>query len=415
MLCVRSLAVLISAVLIAVLLRPVLSGYYAGNPSGNPLSNLFIASKITSEDARYHYLLGLLHQKHGGEGSLEETIASYHSSLQRDPTRAFTWLALSKAHEAQDSKTLAEYAVRKAVAVDRANPRIIWEAGMFYLTEGQAQEAAPYFKRYLRLVPAEQESIYTMIHAAGIPSAYVLENMLPREYRFYNHYFRFLVAYKQSAELLEVWEARDSWHPADADYLTYCDFLVETGRVHEAQDVWAEFVRGNYQKGAAPDSSDLIFNGGFEYRIQGGGFDWKIGNADGVEILVDNEMKKSGRSSLTALFSGKTNPGIYVAQQPVAVKANQRYRVSCQIRTDRLTTRNGVLLEVVDQARSSLSARSEAVTGTNDWRGLELEFTAPAACSLVRIGIKREYSEKFDSKISGAVWLDDFNMTELKN
>jgi tetratricopeptide (TPR) repeat protein len=413
--CLRSFALLLSAVLIAVLLRPVVSGYYATRSSGNPLSNVLKASKITDEDARYHYLLGLLYQKRNDDDHLSEATDSYQRSLERDPTRAFTWLALSKTHKGHGEQKWAQYAVQKAVSVDRANPKITWEAGMLYLTEGQPQEAAPYFKKYLALVPAEQEEIYTMFHALGTRPAFMLGQVLPEEYPFYNRYFRFLVAYKQHAALGEAWERRKLWRPAHADYLAYCDFLIETGRVPEAQGVWSELVPHICPSNNVLDLSNMIFNGDFESPLQNGCFDWRIGNADGVLIFADKDIKKSGRSSLAVRFSGKTNPGIYVAKQVVAVRQKQRYRVSGQVRTDRLTTQNGVLLEVLGQDCPSLAIRSEVVTGTNDWRLLDLEFTTPAACSLIYIGVKREHSEKFDNKISGDVWLDEFKMTEVND
>ena len=397
------------------LLRPVVSGYHITTRSGDPLSSVLKASKITNEDARYHYLLGLLYQRQADGKQLREAIDSYRLSLQRDPTRALTWLALSKAYSGYGDQKWAEYAVRKAVTMDRANPRVIWEAGMFSLTQGQLQEAAPYFRRYLVLMPSEQEDLYTTLHAAGVKPPFLLEQVLPPEYQFRSRYFRFLMAYKQNTGLSEVWERRDSWRPANAEHLAYCDFLIEAGRLGEAQDVWTEFIQRNHPGSVAQDSSNMIFNGGFEYGLQNGGFDWKIGNAEGVRIARDNDIKKSGRSSLSARFSGKTNPGIYAALQMVAVRPKQQYRISGQIRTDRLTTRNGILLEVLGDRCPTLAARSEVVTGTHDWRPLELAFTTPADCSLVKIGIKRERSEKFDNKISGDVWLDDFRMTEIKN
>ena len=402
--CLKSLALLLSAVLITALLRPVASEYFVARSSGDPLAAVLKASKITNEDARYHYLLGVLNQKRTDDNHLKETLESYRHSLERDPTRAFVWLALSKAYGDGGDTRWAEYAMRKAVWVDRANPKIIWEAGMFYLAEGELQEAAPYFKKYLTLIPLDYEGLYTMLHAVGAKPDYVLEQVLPPEYQSYDRYFKFLVAYKQSAELSEVWERRGLWKPAGADYLAYCDFLIETGRVQGAQDVWSELMQRLHPESMTRESSNMIFNGDFEYPLQDGGFDWKTGNADGVQIFVDSDIKKSGRSSLAARFSGNTNPGIYVAQQVVAVKPKQHYRISAQIRTDRLTTRNGALLEVLGQSCPSLLVRSEVITGTNDWRQLELEFATPADCSLIKIGIKREQSEKFDNKISGQVW-----------
>jgi hypothetical protein len=410
--CFRSFAVLLTAVLVAALIRPVLSEYYITRSPGNPLSSALSASRITNEDARYHYLLGLLYQKRSDDDNhLGKAITEYRRSLDRDPTRALTWLALSKAYEGYGDQKQAEYAMRRAIYVDRANPKIIWEAGMFYLTEGEPQQAAPYFRHYLSLVPSEQENVYTLFNATGAKPEFMLTQLLPTDYQFYNRYFSFLMAYKQSAALSEVWERRSVWKPAHADYLGYCDFLVETGQVRDAQGVWAELVEHVYPVNIVRDSSNLIFNGNFEYPFQDGGFDWKAGKADGVEVSIDKDIKKSGRSSLAARFSGKTNPGIYIAQQIVVVEPKQRYRLVGQIRADRLTTHNGVLLEVLGHTCPSLAVKSEVVTGTNGWRPLELEFTTPAACSLIKIGIKREQSEKFDNKISGDVWLDEFRMT----
>jgi len=411
----RSFAVLLSAILIAVLIRPAVSEYYSRRPLADPLSSALKASKITNEDARYHYLLGLLHQMPPDNNHLEEAIECYQRSLERDPTRAFTWLALSKAYRDSGDTRWAEYAMRKAAWVDRANPKIIWEAGVFSLAEGRFPEAAPYFRKYLALVPLDYERLYTMLHAVGATPGYILEQVLPAEYQFYDRYFKFLMAYRQSAELSEVWEKRSLWKPVNPDYLAYCDFLIEAGRVRDAQGVWIELIQRIHPESITREPTNMIFNGGFEYPLQGGGFDWKVGNAEGVEIFTDKDIKKSGTSCLAARFSGKTNPGIYIAQQAVIVEPKQRYRLLGQIKADKLTTHNGILLEVLGQGCPSLAARSEVVTGTADWRPLELEFATPTDCSLVKVGIKRERSEKFDNKISGQIWLDEFKMTEVNN
>jgi tetratricopeptide (TPR) repeat protein len=413
--CLKSFALLLSAGLIAALLRPVASEYYIARSSGDPLANAVKASKITNEDARYHYLLGVLNQKRTDDIHLKEALESYRHSLERDPTRAFAWLALSKTYRDGGGTRWAEYAMRKAVWVDRANPKIIWEAGVFYLTQGEFQEAAPYFRKYIALIPLDYEKLYTMLHAVGAKPDYVLEQVLPPEYQSHDRYFKFLMAYKQSAELSEVWERRSLWKPENANYFAYCDFLIETGRVREARDVWTELMQRLHPGSMTRDAWNMIFNGDFEYPPQNGGFDWKTGNADGVEVFIDKDIKKSGWSSLAARFNGNTNPGIYVAQQVVAVKPKQHYRISAQIRTDRLTTRNGALVEVMGQNCPSLLVRSEVMTGTSDWRPLELEFTTPVDCSLIKVGIKRERSEKFDNKISGKVWLDEFEMREVNN
>ncbi len=411
----RLFVLLLSAALIVVVLRPVVSEYYVTRAAGDPRSSILKAWRITGEDARYPYLLGHVYQTRTEDNHLEKAIDAYRSSLEKDPTRAFTWLALSRAYSNYGKQTWAEYAIRKAVWVDRANPRVIWEAGMFYLAEGNLKEAAAHLRHYLFLAPSRQEDLYTMLHAAGVSPSFLMEQVLPPDYQFHTRYLRFLMAYKQHAALADIWELRNSWRPKNADYLAYCDLLIDMGKLQAAQDVWAEFIERNYPAGLVPHTFNMIFNGDFERAPQDAGFDWKTGSADGVRIFRDKDIKKSGRASLAVRFSGKTNPGIYIAQQWVIVEPKQRYRLLWNIKTDRLTTHNGILLEVLGQGSSSLAAKSEVVTGTNDWKPIELEFTTPADCSLVKIGIKRERSEKFDNKISGTAWLDNFKMTEVKN
>ncbi len=201
-----------------VLLRPVVSGYYAARPLDTDESSAITASKITSEDARYHYLVGLYYQKRGND-YLDKAIESFRRSLERDPTRALTWVALSKTYSSYGDQKSAEYAIRRAAFVDRANPKVLWEAGMFYLTEGQLHKAAAQFRHYLLLMPSEQDDVCAMFHAAGAKPAFMLTQVLPREYQFHNRYFKFLMTYKQNAALGEAWEQRNSWNPANADYL----------------------------------------------------------------------------------------------------------------------------------------------------------------------------------------------------
>jgi tetratricopeptide (TPR) repeat protein len=411
---IKSFGLLLSAVLIVVLIRPVISEYYVSRPSADPLASALNASNITNEDARYHYLLGLYYQEHGND-YLSEAIEGYKRSLERDSTRALTWLALSTAYSRQGDKRSAEYAIRRAASVDRANPKVIWEAGVFYLTEGQPEKATAQFRHYLYLVPSEQDEVYTLFSAVGAEPKFALSQLLPPEYRFYTGYFKFLMTYKQKDPLAKAWAQRSFWKPENSDYLAYCDFLIDAGRLTEARSVWTELIQRLHPESASKDLSNLVFNGNFEYPILDGGFDWKTGDVDGVKIFIDTDTKKTGRSSLAAQFNGRTNPGVYIAQQAVAVEPKQHYQLCGQIKTENLTTHNGILLEVLGQDCSSPVVRSEVVTGTTDWAPLKLEFTTPANCRLVKIGIKREQSQKFDNKIAGTSWLDDFRMLKVSN
>jgi len=105
---------------------------------------------------------------------------------------------------------------------------------------------------------------------------------------------------------------------------------------------------------------------------------------------------------------------VYLAEQIVPVESGKEYKVIGYIKTENVTTKNGVFLDVTGYRCDAFIKRTDSVTGTNLWKDMEVEFTVPGNCKVIKIGIGREKSEKFDSKISGDVWIDSISMIPTK-
>jgi len=86
----------------------------------------------------------------------------------------------------------------------------------------------------------------------------------------------------------------------------------------------------------------------------------------------------TGKRSLGVLFDGKHNPDIAFASQVVRVLPNGQYTLRAQIKTDGLTTANGVFLQVSGHNCTGPDRRSDMVTGTSFWKEVTIEFEAPA-------------------------------------
>jgi hypothetical protein len=54
------------------------------------------------------------------------------------------------------------------------------------------------------------------------------------------------------------------------------------------------------------------------------------------------------------------------------------------------------------------------IKGTNLWHTETLEFTPPEECNAVVVRLRRLPSRRFDSKIAGTLWLDDFKLEKIK-
>jgi hypothetical protein len=52
--------------------------------------------------------------------------------------------------------------------------------------------------------------------------------------------------------------------------------------------------------------------------------------------------------------------------------------------------------------------------GSVQWRKAAFEFTPPEGCHAVVVRLRRNTSGRFDSKISGTLWLDDFRLVHIQ-
>jgi hypothetical protein len=87
--------------------------------------------------------------------------------------------------------------------------------------------------------------------------------------------------------------------------------------------------------------------------------------------------------------------------------------LKAHLKTQALTTRSGIRLEVVGIGPSFYGA-TEPLTGDNDWRELSISFETPNKSQGGMVKIRRERTDKFDRLISGAVWLDNVRIIAEK-
>jgi tetratricopeptide (TPR) repeat protein len=413
MLLLRVIFSVIAFLLALSLFRPVLSEHYAKEYESGSFrteDTLLRASRITPEDARYPYLLGLFYCQSQDTKGIEKAIKAYRLSLERNPTDSQTWLALARSYGDYGATEDAAFALKKAVDLDKNAPALLWEAGVFSLSEGKVLYASQLFRRYIYIVPEEQENVYSLFHSMKVDSGYILENLVPRDGTSLRRYLNFVIANKLLHESAVVWERMKAYGLDRKDYIEYCNFLIGQGEIRDALGIWNEFVKKFKLNTAEKQTESLIWNGDFELPMENGGFDWRLGKADGVRVFRDHDIKKTGDVSLSAHFDGKHNPDISIIYQIVPVEPGKSYKLAGFLKTDKITTTNGVFFEVAGHLCEPFVKRSESITDTNLWRKMEIEFVTPKDCRTVVVGVRREKSVKFDNKIAGDVWIDSLSM-----
>jgi hypothetical protein len=227
-----------------------------------------------------------------------------------------------------------------------------------------------------------------------------------------NQYLVYLYEIGDKESAKKAWGKRASYGIKNGrnETLRQIEFLITHGDLNEAFQVWRSRLQ---EEGLfTPSDGNLITNGGFETKeILGGGFDWKMINVPGAEVFFDHSVAFEGKSSLKIVFNGKENVDFRHVYQYVSLKPNSEYILKAYMKTNAVTTKSGLKLEI-SGVGPAFSGASESLIGENGWRELMVAFRTPPQSQGGVVRVRREKTDKFDRFISGTVWLDNFSLRE---
>jgi len=367
------------------------------------------AHSLDKRNATYSYVLGRFYHYIDETPDLNRAAWYYRDSLRQSPLQGGCWLDLAKAYQAGGFRAEAGEALERAVNLTPGNAAVRWEAGIFFLINNNSRKAVENFREFIRLRPGAQGDVYDMVWKLSVDSHAMVKSLMPAEYTFYKGYLLYLISTKRVDESMDLWKLMGGFRAEDELYLQYTDFLISGHRYHDAEGVWDAFL-GKRFPGALKDERSLIWNGSFEHEIQNRGFDWRIRETQGVDVFLDRDIYLMGRASLGIAFDGTSNPGIAMASQVVRVTPDAGYTFRGNVKTDSLTTKNGIFFSVSGHDCKGFSRRSEVITGTNFWNEISFDFDVPDTCSALSVSVGRDKSYKLDNKISGNVWIDDISL-----
>jgi hypothetical protein len=216
-------------------------------------------------------------------------------------------------------------------------------------------------------------------------------------------YLKWLIRWGRADDAKIVWQKIMASGIQDNDIqLKYIHFLVSQKQVKEAADIRRKRV----------DIVDSITNPGFEDEITGRGFDWRYTANQKGKWTIRRTLSGafSGAHCLIIRFEGKENISFSNLYQIVPMEPLTPYRLIFHWRSRDLTTDQGPFIDVYGYDCKGYYANGSMMLGTHGWQKQEIEFTAPDGCHAVVIRLHRLPSRRFDSKIAGRLWLDDFRL-----
>jgi tetratricopeptide (TPR) repeat protein len=247
-----------------------------------------------------------------------------------------------------------------------------------------------------------QDTLHLLDHHYDSDTAALLDvlksdNLVP--------YLKWLVRWGRIDETKKVWQRIvEESKPDTKVVLQYTHFLVEQKQVRAAQEVWKQHndVTG-------------MTNAGFEMAITQRGFDWRYreDKKENWEISRINSEISDESHVLRIWFAGEENIAFLHLYQIVPVNPLQPYRLSYRWKSKWITTDQGPFVEIYGYDQEGFRHKGPMITGTNLWHTESLEFTPPEDCNAVVVRVRRMKSRRFDSKIAGTLWLDDFKLEKI--
>ena len=350
---------------------------------------------LNDADARYAY-------GRWAEGELDwaGAAAHYRRAALLDPLKMDAWLALAEVRAVTgDADGAREIA---AFCQGHLAPLVRWKWRQTLLTHelGMVEAFGANINFLIHRGVKGHDAFFLLeTHCAAEPAC-ALNLLAPANRPAYLHW---AMQWRRPEAAEAAWRRLEADGTATPELAAdYVHFLLGRKAAAEAGRIWRAAV-----------GREGMTNPAFEAELTGRAFDWRAGRHRD-DLWRIRRVAREGRGGTVGLrvdFAGRENVSFAHLSQIVPVTPRVPCRLSFWWKSKGLTTDQLPFVEVVGYDAGGLLTRGEPMTETSGgWRDSELAFTPPADCHAVLVRLRRLPSRRFDSKIEGHVWLDDFEM-----
>ena len=369
------------------------------------------AVRLEPADAQNWYLLGRYWQYNLEDPDAARAIRSYLSALSFNPASYETWLDLASAYESEGNLVAARDAFLRAKKVYPLSAGVCWRYGNFLLRQGQLDSAFSEMRLAVQADPHRAAEAFSRALRAGSSLESTIDRVLPPITEAYLDVIWDQTTDGQTENALKVWDRLPPLHPRISlyDSFSLVIALMTQKRIAEASRVWDQAVLFAGLADLQGPPGSVLWDGGFESNVTGGGFSWLLPQGTrGVQLGSDTQEKHSGNRSLRLIFDGKFNVNFTDVCHYVPVEPSTTYLFSAWVKTRALTTDQGLRfrLNPLDTHHSAIVNTSE-IHGTAPWTRIELPWTSANDGHELQVCLVRFPSEEPENKIQGTAWVDD--------
>lgn len=363
---------------------------------GDPMANWFLASSqrdvFTPE-------------------KLDESLKKYEKVVRLAPHDYRWWIELGRAREQSEDMAGAEAAFRRAVELAPTYTLPHWQAGNFYLRQGEVDKAFAELKKASESNPVYRQQVYSIIWDYFDKDPARLEQIAGDAPNARADLALFYAAKERAEDSLRMWNtlAPEQKKANEKVSRVIAQALFEKKYFRSAVGFTREI-------GIETEAQVEKFqNAGFESAIgkeDDSYFSWKLIPAEKVDVRLDPSQKHGGNRSLRIVFNGFGAAQYYQFYQIVAVEPLAKYRLSFWARTENLKSAGNPLIEVVNANDDKLIKASDAFPdGSNDWQEIKIDFVTPPSSEGIIVRVGRAFCGN-QCPLFGSIWLDDFSISK---
>jgi tetratricopeptide (TPR) repeat protein len=375
------------------------------------------AAALEPGNARNWFLLGRSFLYDFEQPDLQRAVQSLSKAVAVDPYSAEALLDLAAAYDGEGDTADARQAFLAAQRVYPLSADVAWSYGNFLLRQDQQNAAFREIRKAVELEPTRAAEAFSRALRAQPDANVVLDKAIPQSAAAYLPILRLLSDVGDLGNAQIVWSrliASQHTQPM-SEMVFYINELIRQRRFADATRAWNEAVSIMHNPPPPDPAGSLLWDGGFESGYAGGGFSWHFSlPTSDVQISFDQSEKHSGERSLRILFNGHRNISFEDACHNIAPEPGEKYLLSAWVKTQSLTSSEGVRLQIFVSSASGVEAvTSEEVHGTQPWKQIQLTWVAPLGAGAGSVCVKRNMSDMPGSDIQGAAWLDDISMVPV--
>jgi tetratricopeptide (TPR) repeat protein len=392
-----------------------LASHYAASPN---FENWERATRIEPDNAEIWYRLGRFRQLDFDNADIPQSLNNYQRAISLNPHSPFYKLDFAGALEMAGNNDEADSNFRAAQAAYPISGEVSWKYGNFLLRQNRLPEAYAQIHRAVLVDPKLIPLAVSRVWHSDPDIHLLLDQILPDTPQAYSDALAYLANEQNADAAVEVWNRLIAKDP-HADWsraFALTDMLVAQEKFDEAGAVWRQAVKGNPGTEPGYTGDSLVYDGGFEKDIAGGGFGWRQSDAPGADFDFDTDVKHSGSRSARLTFDGSKNLLYEGLFQFVLVSPSTHYLCQGFLRADQISTDSGMRLEILDPKHPrDLDVFTQNETGTLPWTLEQADFTTGPQTRLIVIRVVRKPSERLDNKLRGTVWIDDVRLTPVRS